>query len=384
MMRSIWNLGFRPFFLAGTAWTTLQIAVWSLIQGGALPWAPLANSTLWHAHEMIYGYGIAIIAGFLLTASQNWTGIPGVKGARLRGLVALWLLARVLSFFWEQAPLLFALADLAFLPFLALALKPYLWQRSQRNNWAFFPVFGVFFLLNLFTHLNVLGLTAFPARSCLYGAVYLTLVVIALIGGRVIPFFTRAVLPQAGAASLPALEGAASVALLAFSAAGTFAEFSGVEAGLAFLAAALHGARWLLWRPWQAVKVPVLFVLHVGYLWLPVGLALKGLSSSGLLAPSPALHALTAGCIGTMIYGMITRVSLGHSGRPIRPGHAAVAGYFLVTAAALVRVGGPLLAPTSTVIAFVGSGTLWVLAHVVFLAVYAPILLSPRADGRPG
>ncbi len=384
MMRSLWNLGFRPFFLLGIAWTTLQVSLWALIQGGALPWAPLANSSLWHAHEMIFGYAMAIIAGFLLTASQNWTGIPGVKGAGLRGLVALWCLARVLSFFWADAGVLFALADLAFLPAVALALKPYLWQRSQRNNWVFFPVFLLFFLLNLFMHLNVLGLSDFPARSCLYGAVYLTLLVIALIGGRVIPFFTRAVLPQTGAASVAWLEAAAAVSLAAFAVAGVFWEFSRAEAALAVLAAVLHGTRWLLWRPWNAAKIPVLFVLHVGYLWLPAGLALKGLSTLGLMPASTALHALTAGCIGTMIYGMITRVALGHSGRPILPGRIVVAGYFVITAAALARVGGPLLAPGSAVAAFVVSGALWVLAHLIFLAVYAPILVSPRADGKPG
>jgi uncharacterized protein involved in response to NO len=382
MRVSLLDLGFRPFFLFGAAWTVLQIAVWSAYQAGGLDWLPLSAPTIWHAHEMIFGYTIAIIAGFLLTASQNWTGIPGVKGGRLLGLVAIWGLARLFSFFWESNLLLFALVDLSFLPLFALALVPYLWQKRQRNNWVFFPVLGAYFLLNLFIHLNLLGVSSFPARSCLYGAVYLTIAVIGLIGGRVLPFFTRAVLPDAGACSLPWLEKACAGALIAFSIVGTFWEFSREEAFFALLAATLHGARWILWRPWRAWSVPVLFVLHAGYFWLPLGLFLKGLSTLGYLPPSAALHALTAGCIGTMIYGMITRVALGHSGRPIRPKPVVVGGYFLIWAAALVRVAGPLLLPALAVGSFVASGALWMLAHLIFLAVYAPFLLQPRADGR--
>lgn len=383
-MSSLWNLGFRPFLLFGIFWTVIHLAHWIAFQAGWISFTPAADPVAWHAHELVYGYVMAIVAGFLLTATQNWTGIPGVKGLRLRAIVAVWGLARILSCFWREAPLLFALADLAFLPILAVGLWPYLGQPSQGKNRVFLLLFLALFAFNLLSHLAVNGFVSFPTRSSMYGAIYVVLLMVSLIAGRVIPFFAGAVIPDLKAGAPGWLEALAAVSLVLFFAASLFLELSPFVAVLAFVAAAAQLARWLLWRPWRATGIPVLFVLYVAYFWLPLGLVLKGLSSFGFLPPSAALHAFTAGCIGSMIYGMITRVALGHSGRPIRPVPVIVLGYVLITLSAAVRVIWPVVEPGTAVTGFAASGSLWILAHVIFLVVYAPILWSPRADGRPG
>ncbi len=383
-MSALWNLGFRPFFLFGVVWSILQIAVWAVFQTGLISVVPLSEPLVWHAHEMIFGYVVAIIAGFILTASQNWTGIPGVQGTHLKILVLLWSLGRLLSVFWNEAPLLFAVFDLMFLPALAWALKPYLWQKGQSHNKIFFLIFLGLFLLNLLVHLNVLGWYSLPARSALHGSIYLTILIIAVIAGRVIPFFAGVVIPGIKPVQKIWVEIFSFASLTAFSFSSVFWEYSKSTAALAALAALAHLIRWALWRPWETVRIPILFVLYVGYFWIPVGLTLGGLAAMGFLPPSIAIHALTVGCIGTMIYGMITRVSLGHAGRPIRPNHFIVLGYALISIAALARVWGPWILPQQSLLAFELSGGLWVLAHLIFLIVYAPILCRPRIDGKAG
>jgi uncharacterized protein involved in response to NO len=276
------------------------------------------------------------------------------------------------------------LIDLSFLPILAWALKPYLWQRSQSHNKVFFLLFLGLFLLNLLVHLSVLGWYSLPARSALHGSIYLAILMIAVIAGRVIPFCAGVVSPGIKPVKKKWVEIFSFASLAAFSFSAVFWEFSKLTAALAALTALAHTIRWILWRPWSSVRLPVLFVLYVAYLWIPVGLILGGLAALGLVPPSIATHAFTVGCIGTMIYGMITRVALGHSGRPMRVDQFIVFGYALISIAALVRVLGPWIFPQQSLMAFEISGSLWFLSHVIFLTIYSPILCSPRADGKPG
>jgi hypothetical protein len=196
-MKAIWNLGFRPFFLLGSVWGVLQIAIWVIFQAGWLPSIPYHDPVVWHVHEMIFGFATAIMAGFVLTASQNWSGKPGVQGSNLILLVVLWSSARILSIIWEAQPLLFAITDLAFFPLLAYFLKPYLWQESQKRNKIFFLLFLVLAGTNLTIHLNALGFTNLETRPALFGCVFIFIIMISLIGGRVIPFFTTNVIANA-------------------------------------------------------------------------------------------------------------------------------------------------------------------------------------------
>lgn len=381
---ALWNLGFRPFFLFGAAWSALQIVAWAAFLAGWIGSVPFPDPLVWHAHEMIFGYGVAIIAGFVLTASQNWTGIPGVRGGPLMALTALWGAARVLSVFWGDAPIAFAIVDLSFLPALAWLLKPYLWQPSQAHNKVFFLLFLCLFLLNLLVHLDGLGFRLVAARTALLGAVHFVVIMVAFVGGRVLPFFTGVVVPGFKPTSHRWVEVGSHACLVAYTLAATIAEFSPATAALAYLAACFQAARWLLWRPWRSARIPVLFILYVAYFWIPLGLLLRGLAAHGLLTASVATHAFAAGAIGTMIYGMVTRVALGHTGRGIRPVRAIVAGYALISLAAAARVLGPVIFPAHPVEVYETAACAWVAAHVVFLVAYAPILSGPRADGKPG
>jgi uncharacterized protein involved in response to NO len=380
----LWNLGFRPFFLFGVGWSALQIVVWAAFQAGWVHSVPYLDPLVWHAHEMIFGYGVAIIAGFLLTASQNWTGIPGVRGVPLLTLTALWGTARVLSVFWSEAPIAFALVDLAFLPALAWALKPYLWRKSQNHNKVFFLLFFFLFLLNLLVHLDGQGFRLLPARSALLGAIHCTVILVAFIAGRVLPFFSRVVLPDVKPSTNRWIEVGGYVSLVAFTVTATGWEFSPATAAFALAAAILQAIRLLLWKPWRLIGIPVLFILYVAYFWIPLGLLFRAMAAQGVLPASVATHAFSVGCIGTMIYGMITRVSLGHTGRPIKPAKVIVLGYILISLSAVARVFGPLFFREQPVAVYEISGWIWVAAHLIFLAIYGPILCRPRADGKAG
>lgn len=379
----LWNLGFRPFFLFGILWAVIQIGFWISFQRGWLAAVPLPNALVWHGHEMVFGYVLAIIAGFILTASQNWTGIPGIKGGRLSALVLVWGAARVLSFFWAEVPLLFAVVDLAFVPLLALFLLPYLWRPSQKQNRVFFVLFSGFFLSNLIIHLSVFEINLVPVLRAIHFAIYLSVLMIALIGGRVIPFFAGVVLPNVKVKALLWLEWSSAVSLALFSLATLF-ESSSLTVFVSIPAFALQFFRWWRWRPWSAYRIPVLFVLYLSYIWIPIGILLTAFSSLGYLAPSLAIHAFTIGCIGLMVFGMISRVALGHTGREIRPPLIIVFGYLCLFIAAVVRVFFPWMYPEYFLLAIEISGCLWILAHLFFLYIYSPILLSRRADGREG
>lgn len=379
----LWNLGFRPFFLFGVLWAVVQIGVWVSFQRGWLASVPLANALVWHGHEMVFGYVMAIIAGFILTASQNWTGIPGIKGLQLVALVALWGAARIVSFFWGEIPIIFALVDLCFVPLLAVFLIPYLWRSSQKQNRIFFVLLSGFFLSNLMIHLSVFDLSPIPALGAIHFSIYLSVLMIALIGGRVIPFFAGVVFPNQKVEVLPWLEWCSALALSLFSLSAIF-NIPYFLVLISIPAFVLQFARWWRWKPWSAYRVPVLFVLYVSYVWIPIGILLTALAQLGFIVPSLAIHAFTVGCIGLMIFGMISRVALGHTGRTIHPSRIIVLGYLLLFIAAVIRVFAPWAYSSRMLLAVEISGCLWILAHLFFLYIYAPILLSRRADGREG
>lgn len=383
-MKAIWNLGFRPFFLLGALWACVHMFAWIAFQMGALE-LDLRDPVLWHSHEMIFGFASAIIAGFLLTASQNWTGIRGVHGSKLMILVGLWSTARVLSMVSGSFPILFAIVDLLFYPSLAWALKPYLMQPSQKRNQIFFVLFFILTLANISAHATSFGITPLiPSRSLMILSMFAIILMIGLIGGRIIPFFTSNALPNSNPIKHNWIERLSlpSIALAALGV--TFWEFSTFTVALCFLAGLIHLIRWMLWKPWNSKNLPILLILYIGYTWIPIGFFLRGLSSLSMILPSISTHAFTAGAIGIMIYAMITRVALGHSGRPIRASKLIVLGYIGITVSATIRVFGPWLLPQHTLRSIELSGLMWLLAFLLFVIEYAPILLFPRMDGKEG
>lgn len=381
--------GFRPFFLLAGLYAAVAIAGWLwLYRHGAGAVAGLPAQFL-HGHEMLFGFVAAAIAGFLLTAVPSWAGGRGFAGTPLIVLTLLWLAGRTVLPFASVLPWpVVAVAELAFIPGVMLTIAPSLLRSRGRNT-------PLLFVLLLYWTADVAWALAFAtgnvplAAAALRGALGLVLVLITVIGGRIVPAFTRNALRQRGddATMRPrALSGRLAAGLTAaYAIAATAAPDAAVTAGIAALAAAAHLRRLSGWHGLRSGSEPIVWILHVGYLWLPVGLALHALYQLGGVAwAAHWLHALGAGAAGTMILAVMTRAALGHTGRPLRVSPVITAAYCLVTLAVLVRVFGPAVLPTSYATLVTISGGLWLLAFALFIVVYAPILLRPRADGRRG
>ena len=374
--------GFRPFFLLTALHASLALPLWMLLLYGpaALPAgrSPLA----WHAHEMLFGFVVAAMAGFMLTAVPSWTGTRGYAGAPLLALVVLWLAGRLAMLLPGAAwP---ALLDLAFVPALASMLLPALLRSGNRRNLVFLLLLLLMFVANLRFHLAGGNGTA-PLTLALDTVMLL----VALVGGRILPAFTSAALKQRGQeariARLATLERAVLAAVAAVLVLDLLLPGSRAVAWSSALAALLIGWQLVRWQGYRCLRLPIVWVLHLGYAWLPVSLLLKAAWLFGLMSHASAwVHALTVGAFATMILGVMTRAALGHTGRPLVAPRGAVAAYALLSLAALVRVFGPLAVPGANDSWLLASASSWSLAFVAFLWSYAPILCRPRIDGKPG
>ncbi|HSV28562.1 MAG TPA: NnrS family protein [Candidatus Omnitrophota bacterium] len=380
--------GFRPFFLSAGALAALLLPLWLVVWTGGATLGLTMPPAVWHGHEMVFGFAAAAVGGFLLTAVPNWTNTHHVSGRPLMVLFAAWLAGRLAFALAGVLPAwAVAAADLVYLPLLAAMMAGPLIRAGKWRNIAFVPILAAFTVANAAVHLDlVLGVG--HAMTGVYAGIVLLLVMITVVGGRIVPSFTQNWLAMQGrpveVRSIAWIEKGGAVAIVLV--AGLFAAVAPTSpaAGIALLAAAaVHLLRMSRWHGIKTLSNPILWVLHLGYLWLVIGLALLGLSSFvDALPPSAAVHALTAGCIGTMIIGVMTRAALGHSGRPLVLSRWIVAAYVLLSLGAVLRVAAPL-ADAQVAMTHAG-GTLWALAWLLFVVVYAPIVVRPRADGRPG
>jgi uncharacterized protein involved in response to NO len=371
--------GYRPFFLMAGIMAAVWVPLWLLVQQGAGQSASYLPANVWHAHEMIFGYAVAVLSGFLLTAGRNWTGLATARGPWLAGLALLWLAGRILLLTDIVPPDLAAAVDLAFLPALAIAMAvPLLRARSYRNL-VFLAILAALFALNLLVHLGARGALEWDSLRIFRIALDLFAVVIAIVGGRIIPSFTRNALPAAPIRARAWLD-APAMAALALLVVLDLATEPGVATGVvALAAAALHALRLSGWGGLATRRTPILWVLHIGYLWLVAGLALRGLSALiEAVPPSAALHALGAGAVGTMTLAMMTRVALGHAGRPLKAARPIVLAYWLVIAAAALRVAAACLEGTGGDHMLIASGASWSAGFVIFVVIYAPLLMRPR------
>jgi uncharacterized protein involved in response to NO len=385
----IFAYGFRPFFLgvglSALALVPMWVASYSFRWPLGTDWPPM----LWHAHEMLFGFACAAVAGFLLTAVPSWTGQKGFAGTPLVLMSGVWLLGRVLAGSSASWPFgVVAAVDLAFLPLLAAFLARPLMRERNRNT-PLLLVLLVLWLCNVGFHLGVIRGDAALSRQALLAGVDFVLVLVTVIGGRITPSFTTSALRLRGINGVVRSSRGLTtitVALMIVVAVIDVARPDSVAAGWVALVAALaHAARLAQWQGHRTWREPIVWILHLAYAWLPVGLALKALALlSGVAAASFWLHALTIGAIATMILGVMTRVALGHTGRPLRVRRLVTLAYGLVSAAVLVRVFGTWLPSVSYPALIAVSGALWTAAFGLFLWVYAPILLAPRADGKPG
>jgi uncharacterized protein involved in response to NO len=351
--------GFRPFFLLGAAWAAIAVPVWltAYVHGYAPPGT--LPAMFWHAHEMVYGFGMAALAGFLLTAIPNWTGRLPLRGMPLALLAGLWLAGRIALLVPGAA-----LLDLAFPAVLTAAVAR---ELVAGRNWRNLPMLAALALLfagNLLFHLGV--------YAGLRLGVATLLMLIALVGGRIVPSFTRNWLAKfRRGARLPAPEsgvdrGALFVTLVALAAwVVSVAPWLLVVAGIAL------GVRLARWRGLATWREPLLLILHVGYGWLALGLVLLGLE-----APA-ALHALAVGAIGTMTLAVMTRATLGHTGRALSADRATCAIYVLVTLAAVLRLAGPW----TGALAISLSGLAWSAAFALFAIHYGRFLAGAQPSG---
>ena len=373
------SAGFRPFFLLASAWAAIAVPVW--LAAYVLGFAPRSGlpAQLWHAHEMVFGFGLATVTGFLLTAIPNWTGRLPVRGAPLAALALLWLAGRV-ALLTAAAPLA-AIVDLAFPAAVMLVVARELLAGRSLRNLPMIAALGLLFTGSLLVHLHANGIAyAAPLGNRLGIGTLIALV--ALVGGRIVPSFTRNWLGKARPdIAPPASPSRFDVACLLVTVAGIAAWVAAPDnevASLMQVAAGLAaGLRLARWRGLATVRNPLLVVLHAGYAWLALGLVFLGLN--GLLewtAPAAALHALTVGAIGTMTLAVMTRASLGHAGRPLIAGRGTVGLYVLVTLAALLRLAAPLSAHPVELTTL--AGVAWSAAFSLFVVLYAPLLLGKR------
>ncbi len=376
-------LGFRPFFLAAGLYAVLMMALWLLVLNGTLKVGSLSPQ-VWHGHEMLFGFTVAVIGGFLLTAAQNWTGIKMPSGWPLAMLFVLWLAGRV-GFLIPGLPVgLVALLDLLFLPVLALTLAWTIIKARQLKNAPFPLLVLVLATANGLVHLEALGRPAASLSMGLYLATYVVVTIIVMMGGRVIPSFTDNKL-QTRARRWTSIEWLVPIATLGALLAVLIAPHSLAAIVLAALAASVHGIRLAGWYTHKIWSVPLLWILHLGYAWIVVGFALLALSAAGVqMAAMSSLHAFTAGAIGALTLGMMARVSLGHTGRSIESAPIMTLAFVAINLAALIRVGAPMLVPEAHAQSMDLAGLLWIVAFGLFVAIYMPILLRPRIDGKPG
>jgi uncharacterized protein involved in response to NO len=380
--------GFRPFFLCAGIYATALVPLWLAIFSGLLaPHAWLAPA-LWHAHEMLFGFGAAAVAGFLTTSVPVWTDTPPVIGARLGALVALWLAGRLAMLFaGASPPPLMAFVDAAFLPAVAVLVAVPIFRARQPRNYGVVAILAVLSLANGLVHGGAIGGAQEVARAGLRLGIDLLALLVLVIGGRITPAFTRNALRRAGergeVVSRLWLDRAALASVAAFAVVDLVWPRTAAS-GLVALAGALAVAgRMLGWQTLRTLRDPLLWSLHAGYAWVAVGLACVGASDLG--APHPwtaGLHALTAGAFGTMILSVMSRVALGHTGRPLVAPRGMALAYLLVTLGAVLRVVGPSAAPSLSVLWIAGG--LWSAGFAIFCALYVPVLLRPRVDGQPG
>jgi len=378
---ALWNLGFRPFYLLASLFSAVSVLLWVAQYSGWLPSAYLQGA-LWHGHEMLFGYTLAVIAGFLLTAVRAWTGQPTPTGVPLMALAALWVLGRVLVL--TPFAIAAAVANAAFPVALAVAVGIPLARSRNVRNYFFVGLLVLMGGLILSLHLALQGAFELPPRLGLLLAMDVVLFIMAVMGGRVIPMFTNNGVPGTRATRNPLVEKLALGAVLLLFVADLLQWHPAVIAGIALIGAIAHGVRLLLWRSWRTLATPLVWILHAAYAWFVVYLLLRALSAAGWLGETFAAHALTVGAIGGLTLGMMTRTARGHTGRPLVADGHEFAMFLLVQIAAIVRVFGGMASPESYLASVQLSGLLWSAAFGLYAVRYWPVLTRPRLDGKPG
>ena len=384
---AFFSLGFRPFFLVAALFAGVAVPTWILIFAGAIGSNFLYAPREWHVHEMLFGFLPAVMTGFLLTAIPNWTGRMPLRGMPLVSLWVLWLAGRLAVAASVPAPLIAAVIDASFL----VALAAFVWREiAAAKSWGRSPL-GM--LITLYAGANILfhelalrgTATDVPERW----ALSIILLLLTIIGGRVTPAFTGEYLAEKRITTPPAsfsLVDRLSLLLVLIAALAWIVQPEGQAAGALFVAAGLVNlVRLSRWRGWMTWREPVVFILTVGYGWVALSLLALGGSILGYLPAANAVHVLTSGAVGAMTLAIMTRASLGHTGRPRHAGLMTVVIYVLVNLGTILRVFAPAsdapMGLTNLVLGMAAFG--WSGAYLLFALVYGGILVRPSLV-RPG
>jgi len=378
----VWRLGLRPMYLLAASFALLAIPLWLLMFQGWIRVSGLSGIE-WHAHEMLFGYAVAVMAGFLLTAVQNWTGESTLTGKPLAALALWWLAARLLlplAPLWLAAPV-----DLSFLPALAFILRRRLKRSSNRRN-DFVPrLLLTLSALNAGFYLAHMGYLCINPLLPLQATLYLITVLEVIIAGRIVPMFTRNAVLGVVQSRVEWIERWVApltlITLLANLVPTTSWLLTAANLGLA----GLHLRRWLGWAPFACWKQPLLWILHLGYLCIVIGFLLAALAGRGWIPWSAVLHLFAIGALGGLTLGMMTRTALGHTGRLLSSGISETVVYGAIMLAVVFRVTPLLLPNIGNYLTWLWAAAgCWSLAFMVYLLRYTPILISARADGKSG
>lgn len=375
------RLGFRPFYLLAAALAATSVPLWMARYFGLMP--QLSHVDLnWHMHEMIFGFAIAVIVGFLYTAGRNWTGLWTPRRGLLAAIAGVWLAGRAAMLLADPLPA--ALVDLAFLPVAAWPLYQVLKRSGNKRNMFLVVLLGLLAITNLGFHAARLGWLAMAPAHPVHAAIMIIVIIEAAIGGRVIPMFTanavrgvKTVVNQRRDRITLALTAGAGLAW-------AFALPGPMVAGIAIAAAAAQATRLAGWKPFCTLRNPLLWILHASYAWLAIGLVLLGLAALGVVSTSAAFHVLAIGSMAGLIIGMMTRTTLGHTGRPLAAGRSETLMYALVQAGVLARLAAALGPVEWRDAALVLAAACWTAAFSLYLLVYAPYLCRARIDGKEG
>ncbi len=381
--------GFRPFFFLGAVYSVINLFIWGGFYAGFIsPPAVLDSAVSWHAHEMIYGYTIAIVAGFLLTAVANWTGGAPTRQLHLLGLCLLWIAGRVVMNFDFGLPVfMIAGVEGAFLPALAISLSIPLLKSWNVRNFVFLVLLIVLFVCDMVFLFS-------EARVSLYIAIMVIVMMNSLVGGRIIPAFSVAAIRRRGGEAFQTPQkrldilAMISIVLIIVMLVLDGGEMQGgvwgiVLAGVSFVSAGLHILRMRRYHTRKILNDPLVWILHAGFGWLIIGLVLLGFSALEVVAFGAALHAFTAGLIGSMTLGMMCRVTLGHTGRNLVTTRLTAVIFVGMQCAAILRVALPIILPEHTGLWIIGSAFLWSACFALYVVIYTPMLWQARPDRKP-
>ncbi|MBL4613181.1 MAG: NnrS family protein [Emcibacter sp.] len=377
----IFSAGFRVFFPLAALSAVLLLSYWILLVTGRADYLPSRfDPASWHQHEMIFGTVVAVIIGFLYTAVPNWTGRPTPTGGRLAALGLIWILGRASVFFSELLPAwLPVLVDGLFLPLAIIGIVSALLGSKNKRNYFLPVILMLFATLNIASHLAVLEVIDFEPRSLLLPATLFIVFLMNVIGGRIIPNFTQGKYPHMATSTPAILLPLSALSIFSLAVALLLSAGDMIVGGIAAFAGAMTLLRSLSWKGWKVAHDPLLFILHMGYFWIPVGFFLMAYCSFTGAAPiSHAMHAFTVGAIGSLTLGVMSRATLGHSGLPLNNEKILTVIFLSVNIAAFSRVILPLVTEASYSGILDGAGGLWIVAYGLFLVRFLPTFFQAK------